>query len=129
MLENIRSRYGSPSFPLLHLPAAGGAAEHRRDLVALSQDLLIQVPILLSLAMGIYMAMSFPSLVSQMVSEAVLPCPGWTWSLSGRSLGDLPTLCAFTNHQPGAQAAKVSFQRENKQAIVGINVICVKPNR
>ena len=47
-----------------------------------------------------------------MVSEAVLPCAGRTWSLPGRSLGHLPTLCAFTNHHPGAQAAKVSFQRE-----------------
>lgn len=51
-------------------------------------------------------------LVSQMVSEAVLPCAGRTWSLPGRSLGHLPTLCAFTNHHPGAQAAKVSSQRE-----------------
>ena len=57
-----------------------------------------------------------------MVSEAVLPCAGRTWSLSDRNLGDLPALCAFTNHQPGAQAAKVSFQRENSQAPVGTYV-------
>ena len=54
-------------------------------------------------------------LVSQMVSEAVLPCAGRSWALPGRNLGDLPTLCAFTNNQPGTQATEVSFQRENKQ--------------
>ena len=42
-LENIWRRYGSPSFPLVHLPAARGAAEHCRDLLPLSQDLLLQV--------------------------------------------------------------------------------------
>jgi len=58
MLEDIQKGHGSPPFALLHLPTARRAAEHRRDLVALSQDLLFQ-----------------------MVPEAVLPCAGWTWSL------------------------------------------------
>ena len=40
---NIWSGNGSPSFPFLHLSASRGAAEHRGDLLALPQDLLLQV--------------------------------------------------------------------------------------